>query len=107
MLSVCVGYAGSVIATVDSQEVVKGNSVTLSIKAMGGNAVFPAINKIGNVRIENTSTSSERSVSFINGSVNNESSTTTIFTFTPKENMIIPAYEVKIEGKGHMGQKMS
>jgi len=99
MLSVCVGYAGSVRATVDTIEIVQGNSITLSIKASGGKAVFPSIVKIGKAFVEDTATSSSQSWSLINGSMSNESSTTLRLSFVPKETMTIPAYEVMIEGK--------
>jgi hypothetical protein len=99
MLSVCVGYAGSVTATVDTQEIVRGNMVTLSIKASGGTAVFPNIQTIGKEKVERTSTSSSRNVSMINGTIKNETSTTKVLDFTPTENMIIPSYKVEIDGK--------
>jgi len=107
VVGVCLGYAGSVKATVDNQQVVKGNSVTLTIKAIGDDAIFPSIDTIGKVRVEDTSTSSQRIMSIINGGVKNEVSTTLSLRFTPTENMSIPAYEVSIEGKVYKTQPIS
>ena len=107
IVSMSLGYAGSVVATVDNQEVVQGNVVTLSIKATGGSAVFPTIDKIGKLFVQNAGTSSSRNVSIINGSIKNEVSTTKSYRLTPTENMTIPAYEVTIEGKVYTTQAIT
>ena len=92
-------YGANVKATVDTVEVVKGNPVTLRIKATGGNAAFPKILMVGNATIVNTSTSSNRSIRVVNGSMNSEVSTTKLIQFMPEHNMTIPSYTVNISGK--------
>jgi hypothetical protein len=88
-----------VSASVDHHEVVKGNSVTLSLKAVGGDPTFPIIDKIGDAMLEGSSTSRNQIYSLVNGTMKNESSTTLHLRFRPDKNMTIPSYAVKIEGK--------
>jgi len=94
-------HAASVRATVDTVEVVKGNAVTLRIKAVGGNVVFPDISMIANSPVRGTSTSSSQNWSLINGTMKNESSTTRSLQFIPTQNMTIPSYTVEISGKAY------
>ncbi len=91
--------AAGVKATVDTVEVVKGNPVTLRIKATGGNAAFPRILMVGTVPVTGTSTSSSRNLSMTNGSVTSEVSTTKTIQFIPEHDMTIPSYTVNISGK--------
>jgi len=98
-LSLGVCFADSVKATVDTVEVVKGNPVTLRIKATGGSADFPNILMVGTASVGGTSTSSSRNLSMINGSVTSEVSTTKMIQFMPEKDMTIPSYTVTISGK--------
>ena len=91
--------AASVRATVNTIEVVKGNPVTLRIKATGGSAQFPKFLMVGDVPVSGQSTSSSRNLSMINGKVSSEQSTTKVIRFTPEHNMTIPSYSVTIDGK--------
>ncbi len=91
--------AAGVKATVDTVEVVKGNPVTLRIKATGGNAAFPRILMVDTVPVTGTSTSSSRNLSMTNGSVTSEVSTTKTIQFIPEHDMTIPSYTVNISGK--------
>ncbi len=91
--------ADGVKATVDTVEVVKGNPVTLRIKATGGSAAFPKILMVDTAPVSGTSTSSSRNLSMINGSVTSEASTTKIIQFMPEHDMTIPSYTVNISGK--------
>ena len=91
--------AAGVKATVDTVEVVKGNPVTLRIKATGGSAAFPRILMVDTAPVTGTSTSSSRSLSMVNGSVTSEVSTTKIIQFMPEHDMTIPSYTVNISGK--------
>jgi len=93
--------AESVKAMVDTVEVVKGNSVTLRIKAIGDNAIFPEIQTIANAPVIGTSTSQSRNLSIVNGSMSTEQSVTKIIQFSPEENMTIPAYTVNIGGQDY------
>lgn len=90
--------AASVKAMVDTVEVVKGNPVTLRIKATGGSAKFPKILMIGDTPVAGQSTSSSRNLSMINGKVKSEQSTTRTIQFVPEHNMTIPSYSIEIDG---------
>ena len=92
-------YAASVKAMVDTIEVVKGNPVTLRIKATGGSAEFPKFLMVGDAPVVGQSSSSSRNLSMINGKVTSEQSTTKIVQFVPEQDMTIPSYSVKIDGK--------
>jgi hypothetical protein len=99
LLSFGLSYGASVKATVDTIEVVKGNPVTLRIKATGGSAAFPKILMVDTAPVTDTSTSSSRNLSIIKGSVTSEVSTTKIIQFMPELDMTIPSYTVNISGK--------
>ena len=99
ILSIGLAYGASVRATVDTVEVVKGNPVTLRIKATGGSAAFPKILMVGDASVTGTRTSSSRNLSMVNGSVTNEVSTTKMIQFMPEKDMTIPSYTVNISGK--------
>ena len=90
--------AASVRAMVDTIEVVKGNPVTLRIKATGGSAAFPRITTVGAERVLSTSTSSSRNMSMVNGSVTSEVITSKILRFIPQKDMTIPSFTVNISG---------
>ncbi|SFV69216.1 BatD [hydrothermal vent metagenome] len=91
--------AAGVKATVDTVEVVKGNPVTLYLKATGGLADFPPILTVDTAPVVGTSTSSSRSLSMTKGKTTSEVSTTKIIRFIPEHNMTIPSYIVHISGK--------
>ena len=99
LLSFGLAYGAGVKATVDTVEVVKGNPVTLRIKATGGSAAFPRILMVDTAPVTGTSTSSSRNLSMANGSVTSEASTTKIIQFLPEHDMTIPSYTVNISGK--------
>ena len=93
--------AAGVKATVNTVETVKGNPVTLRIKATGGSAAFPNILMVGDAPVTGTSTSSSRNLSMTNGSVTTEVSTTKVIQFMPEHDMTIPSYAVNISGKNY------
>jgi len=97
--SFVLAFGAGVKATVDTVEVVKGNPVTLRIKATGGSAAFPRILMVDTAPVTGTSTSSSRNLSMVNGSVSSEVSTTKIIQFMPEHDMTIPSYTVNISGK--------
>lgn len=99
ILSFTLAFGAGVKATVDTVEVVKGNPVTLRIKATGGSAAFPRILMVETAPVKGTSTSSSRNLSMTNGSVSSEVSTTKIIQFVPEHDMTIPSYTVNISGK--------
>ncbi|GIU00900.1 hypothetical protein TSL6_14060 [Sulfurovum sp. TSL6] len=103
-LVVQVMWADGVEATVSSTEVVRGNTVELRIKAIGDDAEFPDIQMIDGHSIIGTHSGSSSSYSYINGTMKSEHTTTKTFTFVPDQNVTIPAYEVKIDGKSYKTQ---
>ncbi len=99
IVSIGLAFGAEVKATVDTVEVVKGNPVTLRIKATGGSAAFPKILMVADAPVTSTSTSSSRNLSMANGTVTSEVSTTKIIQFIPEHDMTIPSYTVNISGK--------
>lgn len=91
--------AASVKAMVDTVEVVKGNPVTLRLKAIGEDVVFPQIQKVADAVVVGSSKSRSSNLSITNGSMISQQSVTHIIQFTPQKDMTIPAYTVTIEGK--------
>jgi len=91
-------HAASVKATVNTVEVVKGNPVTLRIKATGGSAKFPKFLMVGGTPVTGQSSSSSRNLSMINGKVTSEQSVTKVIQFIPDHNMTIPSYRITIDG---------
>jgi hypothetical protein len=91
--------AANVKANVNTVEVVKGNPVTLRIKATGGSAEFPQFLMIGDVPVVGQSSSSSRNLSMINGKVTSEQSVTKVIQFIPEHNMTIPSYSISIDGR--------
>ncbi|MCW8822160.1 MAG: BatD family protein [Sulfurovum sp.] len=97
-------WSASVEATVSSTEVVSGNAVQLRIKAVGDDAKFPDIQMIDGHNVEGMHSGSSSSYSYINGKMKSEHATTKTLTFTPTKNMIIPSYEIQIDGKNYKTQ---
>ena len=91
--------AASVEATVDTQEVVKGNPVQLNIKAVGKAVAFPRINQINGMNVTSTGTSKSSSMSITSSGMVSETYTVKKYVFVPDRDMTIPAYTVNISGK--------
>jgi hypothetical protein len=85
----------NVVAKVDKQNVIEGDSVTYSITADGNNIIFPKIDKIAGFDVESVSTS--QSISVING--NYQKKLIRSWTFTPLKSITIPLYSVKVNNK--------
>ena len=94
-------WADGVEATISSTEVVSGNPVQLQIKATGDDAQFPDIQMIDGHSVIGTNSGSSSSYSFINGKMESIHTTTRTYTFLPKQDVKIPAYEVTIDGKSY------
>jgi len=106
LLMICSAFAtlseaGSVIAEVSQHEVIAGNMVQLRIKAKGKRAEFPVISEIDGVQVQGRSQTQSNAISYINGKMSNEHSTTLILTFAPEHNMTIPSYTVTIDGQAY------
>jgi len=93
--------AGSVTAEVSQHEVVAGNTVQLRLKATGKRAEFPDIQEIDGAKVLGRSQTQNNSISYINGKMSNEHSTSLILTFAPEHDMTIPAYTVTIDGQSY------
>ena len=100
-------YAASVEATVNTQEVVKGNPVQLRIKAIGGSAAFPYIGNIDGIRVTALGTSRQSSMSITSSGMKNESSTVKKYIFVPREDMTIPSYSINISGTKYKTKPIS
>jgi len=91
-------HADSVEASVNTQEVVNGNSVLLSIKAVGKSVEFPKIDQINGVDIADTGSSKSTSMSITPQGMVSETSIVKKYLFVPTHDMTIPAYTVNISG---------
>ena len=96
-LSTCL-YADSVEATVNIQEVVKGNPIQLSIKAIGKSAAFPNINQINGINVTSSGSSQSSSMSITSRGMVSETHTIKTYLFVPNHDMTIPAYTINISG---------
>jgi hypothetical protein len=94
-------WADGVEAIVSSTEVVNGNPVQLQIKAIGDDAQFPDIQMIDGHSVIGTNSGSSGSYSYINGKMKSVHTTTRTYTFIPNQNVTIPSYEVRIDGKSY------
>jgi hypothetical protein len=97
-------WSDGVEAIVSSTEVVNGNPVQLRIKATGDDAQFPDIQMIDGHSVVGTNSGSSSSYSYINGKMKSQYTTTKTYTFIPTQNVSIPSYEVKIDGKSYKTQ---
>jgi len=93
--------AASVEATVNTQEVIKGNPVQLRIKAIGGAAAFPNIRDIDGVGVTDSGTSRQSSMQITVNGMQSETSTVRKYIFIPEHDMIIPSYTVRIGGDNY------
>jgi len=94
-------WADGVEAIVSGTEVVSGNPVQLQIKATGDDAQFPDIQMIDGNSVIGTNSGSSSSYNFINGKMKSIHTTTRTYTFIPTQDVNIPSYEVKIDGKSY------
>lgn len=91
--------AASVKAELAETEVVQGNMAQLRITATGNRAAFPDIKDIAGVEVVAKSQGQSNSITSINGKVINKHKTTLVLTFEPKQDMIVPSYNINIDGK--------
>lgn len=92
-------FAASVKATVNDSNVVEGNSVSLTLEAIGNDAVFPDIEKVGPYYVESRSRMSSMGISNINGRSRMTKSSKLVLTFTPAKSMTIPSYSIRVDGQ--------
>ncbi len=85
----------AVKATVDNPAIYRGDPVTLTLSASGGDIQFPPLTEIAGYAIESRGTS--RNISMINGTT-----TRTIeqrLVFTPTQDVTIPSLDVTVDGQ--------
>ncbi len=92
-------YAASVEASLSSPEIVEGNIAQLKITAVGSKAAFPQITQIGDAKVIGRSQRQHNAITYINGKVHNEHSTSLIISFAPEHNITIPSYTVNVDGE--------
>ena len=97
-------YGASLEATVSQNEVVKGSEVQLQIKATGDEIKFPRIDTVSGIPILGKSTQNSIIASYINGDYKSEKAIIKTIRFIPKNDMRIPSYSVKIDGKSYQTQ---
>ena len=95
ILLLAIHLFANVVAKVDKQNVIEGDSITYSITASGKNITFPKIDKIAGFNVESISNS--QTISIING--NYQKQLTRSWSFTPLKSITIPSYEVEVNGK--------
>ena len=88
-------WAGQPVSAILSDPlVVRGESVTLTLKAEGNSVKFPSVDSVGGYPVQ--STSQGQSISTINGRTTRSLSRQ--YTFTPLKSMKIPSYAIEVDG---------
>lgn len=90
-------------ATVDSNVVYKGDSITYTISATGGDIEFPSIHEIGGNTI--ISTASSKNIRIVNGDFQKTISQS--YTFSAADDVEIPSYTVLIDGHSEKTKALS
>ena len=85
----------NVEASLDRNYIYSGDRVKYTIKADGKNVEFPQIDEIEGFPILNTSSSTQ--VVYINGKMSQSKSKS--YYFAPTKSVVIPAFNVKVDGK--------
>ena len=86
---------GDVKATVDNPAVYRGDPVTLTLNATGGDITFPPLTEIAGYPVEDSSTS--RNIMIANGQTTR--SIQQRFVFTPTADVTVPSIDVTVDGK--------
>ena len=98
-MSVVLALGASVKATVNDPNVVEGNSVRLTLEAIGEDIDFPTIDQVGDYPVEGVSNSTHSSIKVVNGKVTQESIKKQILSFTPDKDMTIPSFSIQVGGQ--------
>ena len=92
-------FGVGVKATVNTEEVMLGGTLQLTLKGEGKDIKFPSIVHIVGNKVLQTSSSSQSSITIVNGQRKTVQSISKILLLKPKKSFTIPAYEITIEGK--------
>ena len=92
--------AGSISATVDRSEVIKGDTVLLTLTVTGKKIDYiPEIEEISGQKVLNIQRRSSTNFVHVNGVSSMEKTQTLILEFRPDDNMTIPSFSVNVDGK--------
>ena len=92
--------AGSISATIDSQEIFEGDTVILTLAVIGKNIDYiPEIDEIAGQKILTVQRRSEPNYISVNGVTIMEERQTLMLEFRPEHNLTIPSFSVKVDGK--------
>lgn len=92
--------AGSITATVDSTELLEGDSALLTLAVTGKNIDhIPEIKEINGKKVFNTQRRSSTNFVHVNGVSSMEKTHMIIMEFRPDANMTIPSFSAKVDGK--------
>jgi len=93
-------YAGTINAEVSETEIVRGESIVLTITVSGENSEkIPNIKAIEGVPVVGFSRRSGASFVHVNGQTKMEQSQTIMMDFSPENNITIPSFQCKIDGE--------
>ena len=90
-------FATNVEASLDKSQIFSGDMAKLNITAKGKSVEFPDIKEIEGFPVVNQSTSTK--VVYINGNLTQTK--TKSYYFEPTKSIIIPSYEVKVDGNSY------
>lgn len=100
LLSITFLTAGNITATVDSTEVVEGESVMLTLAVTGQDIDrIPDIEEINGEKVSNIQRRSSSNFVYVNGKSSMEKTQILMLEFRPKEDMTIPSFSAKVDGK--------
>ncbi|MEA3418656.1 MAG: BatD family protein [Campylobacterota bacterium] len=92
-------FGASVKATVDDPNVVEGNSIRLTLEAVGNDVEFPRIDIIGPYTVEGKTSMTSMGITSINGQNKIERISKLVMTFVPDKPITIPSFTIKVDGK--------
>jgi len=93
-------WAGSITATVDTEEVLKGDSVLLTLSVVGRDIDrIPDIEEINGQKVMNVQRRSGTNFVHVNGVSSMEKTQILILEFRPDANMTIPSFSAKVDGE--------
>jgi len=101
-LLLCLSFlsAGSITATVDTQEVKQGDTVLLTLSVVGKNINhIPKIEEINGIKVLHSQPTTSYNYVSVNGVSSMEKSYSLILEFRPDVNMTIPSFSVKVDGE--------
>jgi hypothetical protein len=100
LFSLVILEAGSITATVDSDKVIKGDSVLLTLSVTGRDiSPVPDIKEIAGRPVESIQRRHGSDYVSVNGVVSMENTQTMILEFRPDANMTIPSFSAKVDGE--------